>query len=74
MATITVKQALPRLRKIVFDGNAEKIGRSVVDVFTANAILKVYDALTPSNRERLELLPVPLAATVSFRLLTSART
>lgn len=69
-SAVTVKQALPKLRKIVADSEAQKIGRSLVDLTTATSILRVHEALSPDNRERLERMPVPLAATVAFRLLT----
>lgn len=46
-----------------------KVNEVMVDLFSASAITKVYEALSPENRLKLEALPVQKAASVCFKLL-----
>lgn len=40
------------LRAIVRDHSAARVDGYIVDAFTASMLVKVYDALSPENRER----------------------
>ena len=52
---------LEQLREIVAEHQAMKIDGHLVDVITANAVVKVHDALDkPSNREKLLSASVPV--------------
>ncbi len=68
MNPATVGESLAELREIVKTCQAKRIGGSLVDIFTAKAITSIHDKLTPDNRERLERMPIQLAATVAYRM------
>jgi hypothetical protein len=60
--------------RVVEEKQHRKIARSPVDrvnmdLFTASAIMSVYDALNPSNQEKFAALPMRKMATVAFKLL-----
>lgn len=56
-------------RSIVANGQYEKINGHMVDLFTASAVVKVYDALNETNQAKLKALPVARMASVVFNLL-----
>lgn len=56
-----------RLRKIVEEHQRARVEGVMVDAWSANAIVKVYDALTPANQERFCALSVPKMASVAFK-------
>lgn len=56
-------------RAIVDAGQYAKINGLMVDLFTASAIVKVYDAVNSANKTKLEALPVSRLAAVSFQVL-----
>ena len=61
---------LEQLREIVAEHQAMRIDGHLVDVMTANAAVKVHDALDkPSNREKLMTAPVPVMANWVWRLI-----
>jgi hypothetical protein len=61
---------LEQLREIVTEHQAMKIDGHLVDVVTANAVVRVHDALDkPSNREKLMTASVPVMVSWVWRLL-----
>jgi hypothetical protein len=48
----------------------QKIDGVLVDMQTANVILKVWDALNSSNRKKFEKLPVKKMANVAWKLVS----
>lgn len=60
---------LEQLREIVAEHQCMKIDGHVVDVLTANAVVKVHDALDkPSNREKLLSASVPVMVHWTWKL------
>lgn len=55
------------LRKIVSECQAAKVDGALVDLFTASAIVKVYDALNETNKAKFAALPVRRMASVAGR-------
>jgi hypothetical protein len=56
-------------RSIVANCQYEKINGYMVDLFTASAIVKVYDAVNEANKARLLKLSVARIASISLQLL-----
>ena len=63
------KTKLEYLRRIVADCTAAKIDGWLVDLFTASAIVKIYDALSEANRRKFIALPLEKMSGIAFRLL-----
>ena len=59
------------LRAILTHGYA-KIDGLMVDLYSASAIVQVYDALNPANQTMYAALPLPKMATVAFKLCKGA--
>lgn len=57
------------LRRIVKQKQYAKIDGVLVDLFSASAIVKVYDALSAANKKKLASLPVPKMAKISLSLM-----
>ena len=57
------------LRKIVERRTYGKIDGCMVDLFSANAVITVYDALSPDNQKKLRDLSIGRMATVSFKFI-----
>lgn len=46
-----------------------KINGHMVDLFSASAIVKVYDAVNDANKAKLKALPVAHMASIAFKLI-----
>ena len=57
------------LRQIVADKERGKVGGTIVDLFTASAIVSVLDAVNETNKEKLLALPVDRMATIAFNMM-----
>lgn len=55
-------------RKIVADCQYAKIDGITVDLFSANTIVQVHDALNETNRAKFAGLPVDEMAALAFKL------
>lgn len=55
-------------RKIVAEKQAAKVNEVMVDLFSASAIVQVYDAINEANRAKLVSFPVAKVADISFKL------
>ena len=62
-------QIIGACRSIVANGQYEKINGHMVDLFTASAIVKVYDAINEANQAKFKALPVVRMASIAFQLL-----
>ena len=57
------------LRQIVADKERGKVEGTMVDLFTASAIVSVLDAVNETNKEKLLALPVDRMATIAFNMM-----
>jgi hypothetical protein len=64
---------LEAMRKIVAEKNAAKINECFIDLFSASAVVKVYDAVNEKNRARLLALPVGRVCEISLSVLTNQK-
>lgn len=60
---------LEKIRKIVAEKQYRKVNEVMVDLFSASAVLAVYDKLSPENQEKLRGLPVGRVVTICFKLI-----
>lgn len=67
--TTSGEQRLSAIRQIVTDRSFAKVDGMAVDLFTANAIVTVFDALNAENQKTFLNLSVSKMARVSFKLL-----
>ena len=58
---------IARLRKVLVEGYSKVDGR-MVDRVTANAIITVYDALSPENKMRYASLPITKMVNIAWKL------
>lgn len=58
-----------QMRDIVAKKQAKKINGVMVDMFTASAVVKVYDAINDTNKAKMDKMTVPAMANVAFKLL-----
>jgi len=58
---------IEKIRKIVAEHTAAKVGGVTVDACTANVIVQVHDALNPTNRARFAALPVDKQAALAWK-------
>ncbi len=61
---------LEALRRIVAEHQAAKVEGVVVDVQTANAILKVYGAVNEANQEKLLSVSVTKMGLIAWAVVT----
>ena len=59
-------------RKIVAEKQAAKVNEVMVDLFSASAIVQVFDAIGEANRVKLVAFPVAKVADVAFKILNWA--
>lgn len=65
----TGAEIIEACRSIVANGQYEKINGHMVDLFTASAIVKVYDAINETNKAKYSALPVAKMAAIAFKLM-----
>jgi hypothetical protein len=65
----TGDEIIAACRSIVANRQYEKINGMMVDLFSASAIVKVFDALNETNRASFKLLPVQRMASIAFKVL-----
>jgi len=63
-------ELIDRLRIIVDNSQAEKINGMLVDIFTASAIVRLYDAVNQTNKEKLLKLPLEKMARFAMSILS----
>ena len=62
-------KTITAIGSIIGKKQAKKIGGVLVDIQTANVIMKVWNALNKSNRSKFEKLPIKKMATVAWKLM-----
>jgi hypothetical protein len=68
-ATGTPAARMAALRQIVAESQYAKIDGTMVDLYTASAIVQIYDALNEANRAKFASFPVGMMAKVAFKLM-----
>ena len=58
-----------QLRQIVAEKQAAKVEGTMVDLFSASAIVSVLDALNETNKEKFLKLPVGRMADIAFKMM-----
>ena len=64
---------IDQIRDIVKSKGAKKVGGVMVDMFTASAIVKVYDAINDTNKAKMDKMTVPAMANVAYKLISKKR-
>lgn len=57
------------IRQIKVRGQYAKINGVMVDLFSASAIIAVYDALSEANQVKYRAMPIHKMASVAFKLI-----
>lgn len=64
------ESTIDKIRKIVDQKQAMKINGTMVDMFTASAIMKIYNAVNDSNKSKMENMDVVKLANVAMKYLS----
>ena len=62
-------ERIAAIRQIVERSQYAKVDGCMIDLFSASAIIKVYDALNETNRSKFAGMPAPAMADMAFKLL-----
>lgn len=62
-------ERIAAIRQIVDAGQYAKVDGIMVDLFSASAILQVYDAINDANKEKYRNLSVSKMANIAFKLI-----
>lgn len=65
------EERVEAIRRIVDEGQYAKVDGLMVDLFSASAIVAVYDALNEANRAKYSALPAGRMASIAFKLAKS---
>jgi hypothetical protein len=57
------------IRRIVEEKQYAKIDGQMIDLFSASAIVKTFDALSPENQSKYSAIPAPTMAKIAFKLM-----
>ena len=68
---LTPAERIAAIRQIVTEGQYAKIDGVMVDLFSASAIVRIYDALNEANREKYSTMTAPKMAVIAFKLIKS---
>lgn len=63
------EEIISACRSIKANGQYEKINGCMVDLFSASAIVAVYDGISDANKAKYINLPVGKMASIAFKLL-----
>ena len=66
---LTADERIAAVRAIVIEGQYAKVDGCMVDLFSASAIVQVYDALNEANRAKFAGLDVRRMADIAFKLI-----
>lgn len=70
--TSTGDQRIAAIRRIVERKQYAKVDGVMVDLFSASAIVQVFDAISEANRAKFTALPVAKMADVAFKVIKKA--
>lgn len=65
----TGDERIAAFRRIVGEKQYAKIDGVAVDLFSASAVVAVYDKLSPENQERFRNLPPAKMASIALKLI-----
>jgi len=57
------------MRDIVDNKQAKKIKGTMVDLFTASAVVQIYDKVNDSNKSKMEKLPLPKLVDLAYKIM-----
>jgi hypothetical protein len=57
------------MRDIVDNKSAKKIKGTMVDLFTASAVVQIYDKVNDSNKSKMEKLPLPKLVDLAYKIM-----
>ena len=63
------EEGLAKLREIVASCNASKVNECFVDMWSASAVVKVYDAVNEKNKARLLAMSVGRVCEIAMQVL-----
>ena len=63
------QERIDAIREIVTSKTFAKVDGCMIDLFSASAIVKVYDAINDSNKAKFASAPAPAMADIAFKLL-----
>lgn len=64
---------IERLRWVVDNKQCARIDGLVVDIFSASAVIGVYDQLSDANKAKLAVMPIRTMVSVALRVLEKRR-
>lgn len=64
----TPDERIAAFRELVKDGSYAKIDGYAVDLFSANYVVQVYDALNPDNQQKYAAMDAKRMVVVAFQL------
>lgn len=67
-AEATARSRIAKLRGIANEHHAARIDGCIVDATTASLLVKVYDALTPANREKFGHPPITRLVDLAWKV------
>lgn len=65
-------ERIAAFRSIVAEKQYAMIDGFMVDLYSASAVVSVYDGLNETNREKFAALKAPIMADITFRLLNKS--
>jgi hypothetical protein len=65
----TPEERIAAIRRIVTEGQYAKVDGTMIDLFSASAVIGVYDKLNPENQAKYAAMPAGKMALVAFKLL-----
>lgn len=65
------EEGLAEMRRIVASRTAAKINECFIDMWSASAVVKVYDAVNEKNKARLLALPVGRVCEIAMQVLSN---
>jgi len=63
------KELIDAIRNVYDQKQAQKINGSMVDLFTASAIIKVYDSISEKNKANLASMTLPKIVNITWKLI-----
>ena len=62
------QERIEAIRSIVTRSQYAKVDGCMIDLFSASAIVKVFDALSEANRAKYQVMKAPAMAKIAFKL------
>jgi hypothetical protein len=67
-------KVISKVREIVDDESYAKVGGVMVDLFTASAIIKVYDKVNDSNKAKMDKMKIGQLVSLAYKMLKREET